>query len=469
MRQTKFVLALLAAAALAACGSNGSTGGPQVNKVQYSSMVAFGDSLSDVGSYAVGTVAQLGGGKYTINGDNTAKNAVLTGKNFTELLAAQFGLPAPCAAQTGLNGDATKGFKVAVVNHAGCLNYAQGGSRVTSPVGPGNILTGSSLGALTVPVVTQVANHLAASGGKFSGTEVVFVTAGGNDALELLGELSAAATAAGTAAGNTAGAAAGAAAFPGLLATGLAVNATNKPAAIAAIGAAIQAEAARAGSTSASIVNAAVGAAAIQPGNSGVVALAAGIAAKAQADAAAAGAAAGATAGAAAGAAYAATNGPKNVPLMAAAGTELANLIKTQIVGKGASYVVVNNLPDLGSTPASKAKDANTQALIIAMVSAFNTALQQGIAGESKILYVDLYAISHDQVTNPAPYGLTNTSTPACGANALGTTSLVCNGTNVIAGDVSHYMFADDVHPTPFEYALVAKYIAEQMIIKGWL
>ena len=66
-------------------------------------------------------------------------------------------------------------------------------------------------------------------------------------------------------------------------------------------------------------------------------------------------------------------------------------------------------------------------------------------------------------------YGLTNTSTPACGANALGTTSLVCNGTNVIAGDVSHYMFADDVHPTPFEYALVAKYIAEQMIIKGWL
>jgi len=62
-----------------------------------------------------------------------------------------------------------------------------------------------------------------------------------------------------------------------------------------------------------------------------------------------------------------------------------------------------------------------------------------------------------------------NTTTPACGPNILGGSSLVCNGSNVIAGDVSHYMFADGVHPTPFEYSLVAKYVAEQMILKGWL
>jgi phospholipase/lecithinase/hemolysin len=103
------------------------------------------------------------------------------------------------------------------------------------------------------------------------------------------------------------------------------------------------------------------------------------------------------------------------------------------------------------------------------MVNAFNTQLKAGVASEPKILYVDVFAISHDQVSNPGPYGLTNTSTPACGANRLGTTSLVCNGTNVIAGDVSHYMFADDIHPTPFEYSLLAKYVAEQMTVKGWL
>lgn len=469
MRQTKFVLALLAAAALAACGGNGSTGGSQTLKVQYSSMVSFGDSLSDVGTYNVGIIAASGGGKWTINGDNTSKNPALTGKNWTELMAAQFSLPPVCAAQTGLNGDASKGFSAPIVNHPGCFSYAQGGARVTNPVGPYNKLTGSSFGALTVPVVTQVANHLAAVGGKFSGTEVVFVTAGGNDVLELLGELSAAATAAGTAAGNAAGAAAGAAAFPGLLATGLAVNATNKPAAIAAIGAAIQAEAARAGHTDSSVVNAAVGAAAIQPGNSGVVALAPTIVAKAQADAGAAGAAAGATAGAAAGAAYAAANGPKNVPLMTQAGNELAALVKTQIVGKGANYVVLNNLPDVSISPSAMANDAATQALIKAMVAAFNDALKAGVAGEAKILYVDLFSNSHDEAVNPGPYGLTNTTTPACGPNIVGTASVVCNGTNLISGDVSHYMFADGVHPTPFEGSLVAKYVAEQMILKGWL
>src|SRR5688572_16657448 len=112
MRQTKFALALLTAAALAACGGGDSSGGDQGLKVQYTAQVTFGDSLSDVGAYAVGGVAALGGGKYTINGDATATNAALTGKNWTELLAAQLGLPAPCAAQTGLAGNASLGFQV---------------------------------------------------------------------------------------------------------------------------------------------------------------------------------------------------------------------------------------------------------------------------------------------------------------------------------------------------------------------
>src|SRR5881392_372020 len=103
MRATHIAFALLTAAVLASCG--GSSGGDQTLKTKFSAQVTFGDSLSDVGSYDVGTVHNLGGGKYTINGNNTSKDPVLTGKNWTELMAAQFGLPAPCAAQTGLQGD----------------------------------------------------------------------------------------------------------------------------------------------------------------------------------------------------------------------------------------------------------------------------------------------------------------------------------------------------------------------------
>ena len=472
MRQTNIVLALLAAAALAACGgSDGTSAEEQKLKTQFSAMVSFGDSLSDVGTYQVGTIKAAGGGKFTINGNNTAVNPTLTGKNWTELMAAQFGLPAPCAAQTGLEGDASKGFAVAIVNHANCLSYAQGGARVSNRVGPEHRLTGSALGLLTVPVSDQVANHLAKTGGKFSGTEVVFVTVGGNDALMLLGQMKAEATAIGQSAGAAEGARVGAQTYINTLVGLLASNATNPQTAAAAIGAAAGAAAAAPGSTNDSITAAAVGTAAIQPGNGAVgqEAVYVPMVLKARTAAQSAGAAAGAAAGAKAGADYATAQAPVLVTAMGTYGAELAAIVKTQIVGKGANYIVVNNLPDLGGAPVAKAQDASTQGLINAMVAAFNAQLKAAVVAEAKILYVDLWSTSHDQIINPTPYGLSNTSTPACGPNILGATSLVCNGSNLIAGDVSHFMFADDVQPTPYENTLIAKYVAQQMIVKGWL
>ena len=159
-------------------------------RLKFSSQISFGDSLTDVGSYAVGTVAALGGGQFTVNSASS--------KNWTAWMAAQLGLPAPCAAQTGLDGSAAQGFSVMPpVNHPGCTSYAQGGARVTHPVGIGNKLTGGAnvaLGFLTVPVAQQVQNHLASSGGKFKDDEIVFVLAGANDVFFQLGLLQVAAT-----------------------------------------------------------------------------------------------------------------------------------------------------------------------------------------------------------------------------------------------------------------------------------
>ena len=457
MQYTKFALAALTAAVLAGCG--GSSGGDQTLKVKYTAQVSFGDSLSDVGSYAVGTIAALKGGKFTINGNNTSINPELTGKNWTEHLAAQFGLPAPCAAQTGLDGNAAQGFSVASVKHAGCFGYAMGGSRVTNPVGPNNKLTGSALGALTVPVTTQIANHLAVSGGKFSGTEVVFVMAGGNDLLFQLGSLQAAATAAGTSAGS--------ATFTSTLIPLLAAGATNPATAGAAITTAVRTAGAAPGATTTTIVQAAVGAAAVQPGNSAVASAAVygPMVATAQTAATAAGAKAGAD--------YAATKGPELVTAMGTAGAELVALVKDQIIAKGATHVVVNNLPDVANTPSGLGKDANTRALINAMVSAFNNQIKTGLTGNDKVLIVDVFAVSNDQASNPGPYGLTNVKEPACNLtdatkNPLGS-SLVCNGSNLIAGDVSHYSYADDVHPSPFNNLLLARYVAKDMVTRGWL
>lgn len=454
MRQMNFALALLTAAALAACGGTGSSGGDQTHAVKFTQQVSFGDSLSDVGTYNVGAIAAAGGGKFTINGDNTSINPALTGKNWTEVLAAELRLPAPCAAQTGLQGtdnaNPALDFNVAIVNNANCYNYAQGGARVSDPDGPGNRINKPELGELTVPVKTQIANHLAKTGGKFSGTELVTIMAGGNDVLRELSKLSAGATVAGNAEGQKT--------FATSLATQLAAGATNPATAVAAIGQAIAIESVRPGSTSTTIVQAAVGAA-VMAGNTAAAspAVYGPIVVSAQTAAA--------SAGAAAGAKFAADQSENLVALLGGFGKELAGLVNTEILAKGAKYIVVNNLPDVASTPSGKAQSASTQQLIVAMVNAFNAQLKANLSTDPAIAYVDLYAVSKDQVANPAIYGLTNTAQKACTTDS----SLTCTAKTLSAPDVSHYMFADDIHPTPYEYWLVTRYVLKDMAVKGWL
>jgi outer membrane lipase/esterase len=144
---------------------------------RYSTLIVFGDSLSDVGSYAVGAVASAHGGKYTVNSQPASA------QNWTELFAAELGLPAPCAAQTGLDGNPALGLNVTPVDHPGCTSYAQGGARVTEPVGPNHKTVNADLGQLTTPVVTQIERHLARSGGQFKQSDAIVVFAGGNDFL----------------------------------------------------------------------------------------------------------------------------------------------------------------------------------------------------------------------------------------------------------------------------------------------
>lgn len=471
MHHVKISFALLIAASATGCGGGGGSTNGQRLQPTFSAQVSFGDSLSDVGTYAVGSVKAAGGGQYTINGANAAVNPTLTGKNWTELMAAQFKLPAPCAAQTGLNGDAASGFAVAVTNHAGCFGYAQGGARVTSAVGPGNAQTGSLLGQLTVPVATQIAHHLAASGGKFKGDEIVFVMAGGSDVLSQLDLLAADANAAGQAAAKAEAERVGRDVFAVTL-TGLLLKAGLTSPTAKAVADALQVETANPAHTPASLVNAAIAAAASQPGQAidlaWTIVLAPMIAAS-QAEAAAASSKSAAAAGAKAAADYVAANSGRTAAAMNAAALELADLVKTQIIGKGAKYVVVNNMPDMTVTPFSLAQPASTQGLIRSMVASFNDQLKATLSAQAGVLFVDLAAASRQHAGSGAAAGLTNTTVPACGANLLGKSSLVCNASNVIGGDVSHYMFADDLHPTPFEYSLIAKYVSEQMVSKGWL
>jgi len=476
MRQFKILgVAVAAALLVAACGGGSDDAVVQAPPIQYSSLVSFGDSLSDVGTYKVGVVAANFGGTYSVNGITGAiGDSPTPSKNWTELMAAQIGVAAPCPAQTGLNSATELGGAVAVIDYPDCRNYAQGGARVTDPVGPGSAAApvNSPLGQLTVPIVTQIANHLGRVG-SFSGTELVTVMAGGNDVLRLLDTLVANATAAGQAAG--------AQAFVASLTAQLAADATAPTAATDISTAFIQAK--TAGKTDLEAVTAAFQAAAADGSAMALAALTKAAGGDTSDILAVVGTATTAanTAGAAAGAAYAKDNGAAEAVLpMGAAAKELAGYIKTQIVGKGANYVAVVNLPDVSSTPSAIVQSPETQGLILNMVIWFNEVLAYELKDVPGVRVVDAFADNRNQVANPSSYGLTNVTTPACNlnapANGLATsttaengTSLVCNADNLKSGDVSKYLFADSVHPTPYGYKLLADLVTTNLRQAGWL
>lgn len=433
--------ALGATLLVVACGGGGD--GNQSPRIAFTSMVSFGDSLSDVGTYRVGPIAAAGGGRFTVNPAD-ARTPTL----WTELIAAQLGLSS-CAARSG-------GFGVAETPVTGCRNYAQGGARVQNPKGVGNpVGVGFIAGPLTEPVVTQIANYAADNGSaSFTDKQLVTVLAGANDIFGLTDQLTADATAAGNAAG--------AQTFASTLVGSLAAGATNPATAAQAIGAALAAESARVGHTDQTVVGAAVLAAATQPGNSAVAspAVYGPLVAAAQAAATAAGTAAGNQ--------YAATTGAAiAVAGMATAGTTLAGYVKDKIVGMGAKYVAVSNLPDVSLTP-SAASSPSTQPLVLAMTSAFNKALQDGLAGTPGVIIVDAFSNLQDQVAHPERYSLTNVKDMACDKTKV-TSSLVCSSATLIAGDTSHYLFSDGVHPTPYVHRLQAQLVATYLAKAGWL
>lgn len=405
MKMVKLALSAMATAViLAGCGGGGSTASS--NGTGFTSMVVFGDSLSDIGTYNVSTIKTLGGGKFTVNSP--------TSKNWTESIAAQFNLPVPCAAQTGLLSILPQFPLVAVQNFTACRNYAQGSSRVTSPFGPSSIAiqqavfaatkggggtdaqasqaaidSGAGIGLMALPVANQMANHLTAAGG-YTGKELVTIMAGGNDTfLNLNGVASAAAG------GNVA---AGAAQFAGWAPSVQAAVFAGGP---AAAGAAQQA----------------------------------------------------AVAG------------------MAQAATELVALVNTQVLAKGAKYVAVVNLPDVSQTPFAATLDPATRGFINLMVTTFNKTLSSGLAGKPGVIIVDAYTQGRDQSANPGQYSLSNVSAPACDPASTanpGGSSLTCTASGLIKGDSSKYLFADSVHLTPFGNQLLAQFVSKNLATAGW-
>ena len=184
--------AALVAALLAGCGGSdpdvagsGEPSGAPSTPGNFTAIVSFGDSLSDVGAYAPATSltangqAPYFGGKFTVNGSG--------GTVWVENVATRLGLVVT-PAEVGFAG--TSVTCPAAANPAlaaTCTAYGQGGARVTDPNG-----IGKATGALTVPVKTQIERHLARFG-SFKASDLIVVWGGNNDAFVQFGAFTASA------------------------------------------------------------------------------------------------------------------------------------------------------------------------------------------------------------------------------------------------------------------------------------
>jgi len=180
------------AAFLAACGGgegtiagSGTPTGAPTTKGTFTALVSFGDSLSDIGAYAPATSLTGTGAPPYFGGKFTTNSA--TGTVWVENLAKTMGVIVT-PAEVGFGASSVKCPAAAnPALAATCTGYSQGGSRVTDPNG-----IGRAGGALTVPMKTQIANHLARFG-SFKASDLILLYGGNNDVFTQFGAFTTAA------------------------------------------------------------------------------------------------------------------------------------------------------------------------------------------------------------------------------------------------------------------------------------
>jgi len=177
---------------------------------------------------------------------------------------------------------------------------------------------------------------------------------------------------------------------------------------------------------------------------------------------------------------------------------KLYDSIKVSALDKGAERVAVLNMPGITNTPrfqmvlsgiaaaAGATARAQSEALFKSWVETFNARLATKVAGDKRIVLVDFYTAFNDQIANPAQYGLTNVTTPACPATGVGSDGLpaynfqTCTASALSAmtppagatGGANWwqtYAFSDGFHPTPYGYQLLSQLVAKSLATAGWL
>ena len=155
------MISLFAACGGGGGGSNNGSGAATPQGGVNLQVVSFGDSLSDVGTYAP-IASAVGGGRFTTN----------PGQVWTQDVAQYYG------------GSLSAAFTIDITHKLSAQNglgYAEGGATVATPANQNDFLT-DVIGNVEMPVNQQVSSYLTTHG-SFNSSQLILVWAGANDVL----------------------------------------------------------------------------------------------------------------------------------------------------------------------------------------------------------------------------------------------------------------------------------------------
>ena len=142
--------------------------------------------------------------------------------------------------------------------------------------------------------------------------------------------------------------------------------------------------------------------------------------------------------------------------------TETINTLKNN----GANYILVPNIPDVGLTPRfipdpalqgeELAQALAAQKAATGASSLYNQLMYSGATSTgANIIPLDTFNLLQQISENPAAFGFTNVTTPACNTES----SLLCGSNDLKTPNANEtYFFADGIHPTGSAHQMIADY-----------
>jgi len=166
--------------------------------------------------------------------------------------------------------------------------------------------------------------------------------------------------------------------------------------------------------------------------------------------------------------------------------------VKSSALNAGATKVLILNIPKVTKTPRLQAvlqslpaaSQAPSEALFDSWVKAYNSELAAAAQSDSRVVLVDFYQAFSDQFDNPAQFGISNVTTPACPpVTPLPVAGLpsynlsTCTPTTLATDSRAQgnpdwwkkFAFSDNFHPSPYGHQLMSQLVSRSLAQAGWL